>query len=340
MHDGVSGIVVDGSGNAYITGNTESPNLPVLKGPDLTPNGTATGYVAKVKSDGTGLDYCGYIGGQDFEDAGSGIAVDGRGNAYVTGFTKSSESTFPVIAGPCLTYNRSGDAFVAKVKSDGTGFAYCGYVGGSGRDHGTGIAVDNAGNAYITGSTQSAQDIFPVIGWPYLTYSGVRDAFVAKVKSDGTGLACCGYIGGSESEVGNGMAVDRAGNAYITGYTSSSESTFPISVGPYLTYKGGGDAFVAKVFTGFGFYGFDGPVDNQPVVNNAKAGSVIPVKWRIIDFDGAPISDPASFVSLTSYVVACDSLSGDPADEVKEYSAGSSGLQYLGMATGSSIGRR
>jgi hypothetical protein len=77
------------------------------------------------------------------------------------------------------------------------------------------------------------------------------------------------------------------------------------------------------------FPGFDSPIDHQPVANSAKAGSTIPVKWRITDLLRTPVSDPASFVSLTSYSVGCGDLSGDPVDEVETY-AGTSGLQYLG----------
>ena len=80
----------------------------------------------------------------------------------------------------------------------------------------------------------------------------------------------------------------------------------------------------------FSFYGFNSPVDNPPIVNNAKAGSVIPVKWRIADYDGTSISDPASFNSLESFGVGCESFSGYPNDAVEEQSAGASGLQYLG----------
>ena len=80
----------------------------------------------------------------------------------------------------------------------------------------------------------------------------------------------------------------------------------------------------------FSFYGFDSPVDNQPIVNNAKAGSAIPVKWRITELDGTPVSDLMSFKSLISYSVSCGSFSGDPVDELDEYSAGNSGLRYLG----------
>jgi hypothetical protein len=138
--------------------------------------------VAKVRADGTGLVYAGYIGGNSFDD-GYGIAVDAAGNAYVTGATGSSEMTFPVKDGPDLTHNGSSDAFVAKVTADGTALVYAGYIGGINGDDGNGIAVDAAGNVYVTGYTDSTQETFPIKGGPDLTYNGVYDAFVVKISA-------------------------------------------------------------------------------------------------------------------------------------------------------------
>ncbi len=262
-----TGIAVDGSGNAYVTGVTSSSeaSFPVTVGPDLTFGGFNDGFVAKMNALGTALIYAGYIGGSSLEQ-GAGIAVDGSGNAYVTGFTGSSEATFPVIVGPDLTINSPGgglDAFVAKVNAAGTAFDYAGYLGGSGDDRARAIAVDAAGNAYVTGITASNQASFPVIVGPDLTFNagvGGADSFVAKVNSAGTALAYAGYIAGSGGAAG--IAVDGSGNAYITGYTFDNEAIFPVTVGPDITYNGGGgDAFVAKVNaagTGLDYAGYIG----------------------------------------------------------------------------------
>jgi len=198
-----------------------------------------------VNASGTALVYCGYIGGSGYE-FGYDIAVDGDGNAYVTGITASYQYSFPVTVGPDLTHNGISDAFVAKVNPSGTALVYCGYIGGSGGDIGRGIAVDGDGNAYVTGGTGSSEATFPVTVGPDLTYNGSgTNAFVAKVNASGTALVYCGYIGGDGT--GGGIAVDSDGNAYVTGGTGASEATFPVTVGPDLTYNGGYDAFVAKV---------------------------------------------------------------------------------------------
>lgn len=261
-------IAISEAGNAYVTGRTRSTEatFPETIGPGLVfGGGNWDAFVAKVKVDGTGLDYCGYIGGPA-QDTGEGIAVDDAGNAYVTGGTLS-ETSFPVAVGPDLTYNGSGDAFVAKVEADGTGLVYAGYIGGSGGDSGYGIALDDTGNAYITGGTSSLEDTFPVAVGPDLTYNGgTYDAFVAKINAAGNGLIYAGYIGGSESDYGYGIALNDMENAYIVGSTWSTEATFPVTVGPDLAFNGIKDAFVARVTTdgtGLGYCGYIGGSDDD-----------------------------------------------------------------------------
>lgn len=268
-------IAVDGSGNAYITGYTDSSEstFPVTVGPDLTSGGNDA-FVAKINATGTGLDYCGYIGGSRY-DGGRGIAVDGSGNAYVTGETASNETSFPVTVGPDLTWNGGNtggegdplDAFVAKVNASGASLDYCGYIGGSGQDYGYGIVTDSHGNAYVTGSTESSDATFPVNIGPNITYGGNGDAFVVKVNPAGNGRIYSGYIGGSDFDAGTGIAVDTEGNAYVTGYTMSDETSFPVTIGPDLTFNSGmymSDAFVAKVESGgsgLSYCGYIGGLD-------------------------------------------------------------------------------
>jgi hypothetical protein len=241
-------IAVDTAGSAYVVGFTQSTqtSFPVLVGPDVTHNGDRDVFIAKVNVAGSGLLYAGYIGGSGTEEGGT-IVVDGAGNAFVAASTNSTQASFPVTVGPDLTHNGSFDAFVAKVNAAGTGLLYAGYIGGSSADHGLDVAVDSAGNAYVSGDAGSTQATFPVMVGPDLTHNGNLDAFVAKVNAAGTGLLYAGYIGGAGQDQGFGIAVDAAGDAHVSGFTNSAETTFPVTVGPDLTWNGGFDAFVAEV---------------------------------------------------------------------------------------------
>ncbi len=243
-------VAIDSGGSAYLTGNTTSttPTFPAIVGPDLTFNGGADCFVAKVNASGSALVYCGYIGASNTE-WGKGIAVDGAGSAYVVGEIYLSSSTgFPVTVGPDLTPNGgSEDAFIAKVNPAGSGFVYCGYIGGSGTDAAFGVDVDGSNRAHVVGRTNSSEATFPVAGGPDLTYNGSADAFLATVSSSGDNLVESGYIGGSGDDTGIGIAVDASGNAYVCGYTSSTETTFPVMAGPDLTHNGQVDAFVARI---------------------------------------------------------------------------------------------
>ena len=260
-----NGIAVDADGNAYVTGSTASTaaSFPVVMGPDLTYNGgEADAFVAKVDATGTSLIYAGYIGGSE-SDTANGIDVDAEGNAYVAGHTSSPADSFPVLTGPDLTYNGEGDAFVSKVNPAGTALVYSGYIGGAGFEIGRAIALDSDGNAYVAGDTGSNEETFSPTAGPDLTFNGGgQDAFIAKVESSGAALEYAGYIGGAGLDYGRGVAVDSAGRAYITGDTNSGEDSFPVAVGPDLTFNGGGrDAFIASVTpdgTTFAYAGYIG----------------------------------------------------------------------------------
>jgi hypothetical protein len=330
------GIAVDTAGNAYVTGETFSSeaSFPVSTGPDLTYNGDSDVFVAKIDSAGTALEYCGYVGGAD-RDTHSDIAVDAAGRAYVTGWTDSTEATFPVAIGPDLTSNGGPtDAFVAKVNAAGTALEFCGYIGGIGNDYPYGIAVDGAASAYVTGFTFSGQATFPVTVGPDLTGNGgANDAFVAKVNALGASLDYCGYIGGSDADHGYAIAVDVAGNAYVTGATWSTEATFPVLVGPDLTHNGGGqgrDAFVAKVNaagTNLDYCGYIG-------------GSAEDNGWDIaVDTAGnAHVAGYANSTEATFPVLVGPDLSyngGDYDAFVARVNADGSALDYCGYIGGS-----
>lgn len=243
-------IAVDGSGSAYIVGrvHSSSANFPVSAGGfDPTFNGgTYDAWVAKVSVDGSSLEYAGYIGGDQLDGA-HAVAVDTTGSAYVAGYTRSGEATFPELVGPDLTYNGGKDAFIAKVSADGSQLDYAGYIGGAADDHAYGVDVDTAGAAYVVGYTASDESTFPESIGPDLTHNGSWDAFIVKVKDDGTALDYGGFIGGSSTEIALRVAVDSFGNAYLVGPTQS-QADFPVIDGPGGSFNGGtDDGFIARV---------------------------------------------------------------------------------------------
>ncbi|MGH8584146.1 MAG: SBBP repeat-containing protein [Gammaproteobacteria bacterium] len=253
--DDTMGIAVDSAGNAYVTGATYSNDFPTVNPLQGTLAGTLDAYVAKLNAGGSALIYSTYLGGSDsgyYGEFGSGIAVDSAGNAYVTGVTYSND--FPTV-NP-LQGARAGrqDAFVAKLDAGGSALLYSTYLGGSGSslyygEVGYGIAVDSAGNAYITGRTDSAN--FPTVNPLQGNLAGPPgyfNAFVTKLNAGGSALVYSTYLGGSGGDVGKGIAVDSAGNAYVTGVTGSHD--FP-TVNPLQgALVGGGDTFVAKLSAG------------------------------------------------------------------------------------------
>ncbi len=279
---GLSGIAVDSAGNAYVTGYTASTQTTFPDGDDDADDafevggfdqthagGTNDAFVTKVAANGLSLTYATYIGGSG-SDIGYSIKVDGSGYAYVAGSAgASTQSTFPETVGPDLTASSNPNGFVAKVAINGLSLVYAGFIGGTGTDVCYGVAVDNVGSAYVTGATTSSQTSFPdgdddaddafEVGGFDQTYNGTteNDAFVVKVKADGTGLDYAGFIGGDAADIGRDIAVDGDGNAYVSGYTDSTQTTFPdgdddaddaFEVGGFdQTQNGGTDTFVVKV---------------------------------------------------------------------------------------------
>jgi hypothetical protein len=248
-NDSGTGVAVDSSGCAYICGFTYSADFPAFMGPDLSPSGNISqfgdAFITKLNAEGNALVYSGFLGGQG-SDLASSVAVDASGRAYLVG-TSDNGTDFPVSIGPDQTFNGGQDVFVARVAESGLGLDFCGFIGGSQNDNGSWLALDNSNNLYVIGYTASTPGHqFPVKTGPKLTHSGGLDAFVAKVNSLGSSIVYCGYIGGAGDDYGTGIAVDSAGCAYLTGTTLSSNG-FPAIVGPDTSYNGGGDAFVAKV---------------------------------------------------------------------------------------------
>ena len=235
------GIAVDASGSTYITGKTLSWDFPTTLGAFQTVFRTGRGgdaFVTKLNVSGSALAYSTYLSGGD--DQGIGIAVDGSGAAYVTGYAFSQ---FPTTPGAFQT--TGGGGFVTKLNASGSALVYSTYGVGTA----AGIAVDSSGNAYVAGTAVSGLPTTPgafqptyagIGGWQYQSSYG--DAFVAKFNASGSALVYCTYVGGSWPDAGDAIAVDALGNAYVTGLTYSSD--FPTTPDGFPPASG---LFVSKL---------------------------------------------------------------------------------------------
>jgi len=191
------------------------------------------------------LSYSTYLGSNGNDNAFS-LAADSAGNIYLAGNTTSTN--FPLTPGAISSTYAGGarDAFVTKLNAAGTAIVYSTFLGGSGSDQAQGIAVDSAGNAYVTGETDSVN--FPTTPGAFRTaYSGGgRDAFVAKLNASGTALVYATFLGGNGVDSGQGIAVDSAGNAFVVGETDSG--SFPTTPGVFRNARAGGnDSFATKL---------------------------------------------------------------------------------------------
>ncbi len=240
----VGEIAVDGNGNAYVTGSTQSGNFPTMN-PIQAANGGGTCpfglslcqdvFVTKLNPTGEALVYSTYLGGSD-SDRGTDIVVDLAGNAYVTG--EAISTGFPTTQGAFqTTCSISSGGFVAKINAEGA-FAYSSCLGGGGSinlgGNGLRIAVDTTGHAYVTGDTSSFT--FPTTPGAFQpAKAGDIDAFVTKVNPSGSALVFSTYLGGLDDEYSGGIQVDNAGNVYVSGGTTSGGS-FPI-LNPLVQYN-------------------------------------------------------------------------------------------------------
>ncbi|MEG1148502.1 MAG: SBBP repeat-containing protein [Niameybacter sp.] len=241
-NDRANGIAIDSLGNAYVAGYTASYDFPITPGAvGGVYNGSTDVFITKLNADGTGLIYSTYLGGSN-GDWGIDIAVDGTGNAYVTGWTKSSDfPTTPGVYGPSYIDIDQEDIFVTKLSTDGAALVYSTYLGGTGRDVAQSIAIDGAGNAYVTGWTFSTD--FPLT---HGSLTGWYDGFVTKLNADATQLIYSTSLSGAGQDVPQGIVVNSTGYAYVTGWTTSND--FPTTPGAYSTSLAGGkEAFVTQV---------------------------------------------------------------------------------------------
>ena len=273
--DSASGIAVDGSGAAYVSGTTSSTGFPTTPGAlDTTYNGgTDDGFIAKVNATGSALLYSTFLGGSSSEGV-HDVAVDPSGAVYVTGGTSSHG--FPTTPGAYDTshhpdtYTSNSDVFVSKLAPSGSSLTYSTFIGGWLWEDGDGIAIDASGAAYVVGVTYSAGPPSEEFGTAYPTTAGAfdrthnsppdptedyypGDAFVTMISPSGSTLGYSTFLGGQGDDGATSVAVDQAGNATLTGSTlnpSYFAAPFPTTAGAYDTTPNDtsvnavGDAFV------------------------------------------------------------------------------------------------
>ncbi len=294
-----AGISVDSSGNAYITGGANSTGFPTTPGAFQTkynPNG-GEAFVSKLNATGTALIYSTFIGGSNFNLADS-IFVDTSGNAYIGGYTASTD--FPTTNGAFQRNYAGGiyDGFITKLNATGTALIYSTYLGGSDLDTVSSITVDAAGDAYVVGGTDSTN--FPTtVGAFQSSHAtdapGYDDAFVAKLNAGGTALVYASYLGGNSTDTATAITLDGNGNAYIVGYTSSTN--FPTTASSFQPSYGSGptDSFVTKL-----------PFINTTTIVGAVAG-------------GSPVSAvtygvPVTLTATVTPTTGSDTLNGGTVD--------------------------
>ena len=254
--DGANGIAVDSEGSAYVTGYSASSDFPTTSDAFQTKASSfGDAFISKLTPAGNSLAYSTRLGGPPTDTGfsfvannGLGIAVDGEGSAYVTGYTFSDsfpvrkaaqaklDRGFVICCYECFYLRLPGpspreDAFVTKLNPSGAGLVYSTYLGGTGEDEGYSIALDSSGSAYVTGRTCSRDFTSSLYG------GGASDAFVVKLNPSGNQFVYSRLLGGTGNDVGNGVAVDTAGNAYITGQTDSA--SFPTTQGAFQQDLGG-----------------------------------------------------------------------------------------------------
>ncbi|MCU0798464.1 MAG: PKD domain-containing protein [Candidatus Thermoplasmatota archaeon] len=243
------GVGVGSDGCAVMAGYTSDTAFCVTTGAYRTSNQGGTDCVAaKLNYAGTALVYATYLGGSSTEIP-YAAAVDVNGNAYLTGYTGSSN--FPVTSGAYDTTYTTTCTYVAKINAAGNGLGYATYIGDSG--YGYTIDVDSSGQAYVSGYTSDTN--YPTTSNAYdRSHNGGADAPVVKLNAAGSSLLYSSFFGGGNSDYGYDITCDNSGYVYLTGYTYNDTSTFvnlPTTTGAYdRTHNGYYDAYAAKFNTG------------------------------------------------------------------------------------------
>jgi uncharacterized protein (TIGR03437 family) len=260
-NDEIDAIAVDSSNNIYAAGRATSTQIPTVNAFQPAPAGSTDVLVAKYTAPNYRLAYNTYMGGAAVDEA-YGIAADAQGNAYLTGFTISQGIA---TTGAYQTkYGGSNDAFVAKIRPDGSGLVFFTYLGGNGDDRAQALTLGRDGSIWVTGSTVSTN-------WPVSenaaqkAFGGSVDAFVTQMDANGTRVMYSTYLGGSGrttsyAEEGRGIALNSQGNVVVAGTTNSTD--FPVERA-VQTFGGAQDGFVTEI----------DPVNGRIVYSSPLGGS-------------------------------------------------------------------
>lgn len=304
-----SRVAVDAAGNLFIAGTTRSTNFPTTAGAfDRTQNGEFDVFLTKLNAAGSALVFSTFLGGSGFDSPG-GLALDATGSSYVSGGAGSVD--FPTTPGAFDTLPDGSDAFVTKFNPAGSALVYSTVLGGTAGESSTAVALDGAGNAWLTGVTGSTD--FPIIvGAADSTQNGMSDVFISELNNTGTTLLYSTFLGGADSEIASDIAVDTNGGVYVTGHTYSLN--YPTTAGAFDTVWNGdmlvfwGDAFVSKL----------GSVSTPPSTPPVPAAPAL-----LSPANGANEAQPINFQwavasGAASYTIQIDDSSAFTAPLVRE----------------------
>jgi hypothetical protein len=236
-----SGIAVDATDQAYVTGTTYSPNFPLQGAIETSLAGSASAFVAKINPSGTALVYSSYLGGSG-TDNGNAIAVDSSGSAYVAGNTSSVD--FPVTPGVFQSALKGiYNAFVVKLSPSGGSLVYATLLGGTSTDTARSVAVDPSGRAILGGYTDSVN--FPVVSAVQAALGGNYDAFATVVDPAGATLVLSTYLGGSGEDLALAVVPAPGSVLFLAGMTDSNN--FPLKSALQASPSLPPDAFLSEM---------------------------------------------------------------------------------------------
>lgn len=297
-----SAIAIDESGCAFVTGSTTSPDFPTQSSFDPIYSGSIDAFVSKLSESGSSLSYSTYLGGSGI-DEGFGIAVDADDCAYLTGRTLSAN--FPTANAFDSSFNGAWDVFVAKFSTSGSSLLYSTYLGGVGMDQGYAVGIDTTDCITVTGSTNLSN--FPMQNAFDSIYNGGYDAFVTKFSATGGSLIFSTFLGGSDDDWGNGLAIDDVGDGYVIGQTYSSD--FPTQNALDASLNGEYDVLVTKLEAGATTNPFRLVLDSLVIQRqeeswHTSADSVPPIQYgSILQLHGRALDSQGQGVATASIEV-------------------------------------